>query len=80
MIPLSKILEAIPLLLLSAGVIALFNGLMQGIVCLADPTARIAFDLDLPGLGRLLIEPDRLWPWLLASGALLFTAGMTTRR
>ena len=80
MTPLSKIAEAIPLLLLSMGVIALFNGLLQAIVVLADPTANTAFDLDLPSLGRLLIEPARLWPWLLASGALLFTAGMTTRR
>jgi len=76
----AKIAEAIPLLLLSAGVIALFNGLLQMATILASPVSSIAFDLDLPGIGLIMIDPAQLWPWLLASGAALFMAGMTTRR
>ena len=76
----TKITETIPLLLLSAGVIALFNGLLQMLVVFATPDSPVALDLALPEIGLITIEPARLWPWLLASGAALFMAGMTTRR
>lgn len=76
----AKITETVPLLLLSAGVIALFNGLLQMILVLASLDGSIAFDLALPELGLITIDPARLWPWLLISGAGLFMAGMTTRR
>lgn len=76
----TKIAEMIPLLLLSAGVIALFNGLLQMLVVFASPDAQVAFDLALPEIGLITIDPAQLWPWLLASGAALFMAGMTTRR
>jgi hypothetical protein len=76
----TKIAETFPLLLLSAGVIALFNGLLQMIVTLASADESVSFDLALPEIGLIVIDPARLWPWLLGSGAVLFMAGMTTRR
>ncbi len=80
MTPLSKIVETIPLLLLSAGVIALFNGLLQMLFVLTSQESSAEFDLVLPEIGMITIDPARLWPWLLVSGTALFMAGMTTRR
>jgi hypothetical protein len=77
---LSKILDATPLLLLSAGVIGLFNGLLQMLVSLGGARSSAPFNLALPEIGLITIDPSRLWPWLLIGGALLFMAGMTARR
>lgn len=76
----AKLAETIPLLLLSAGVIALFNGILQLFVWLSSEDGSVAFDLALPEIGLITIDPARLWPWLLICGTALFMAGMTTRR
>jgi len=77
---LSKILEALPLALLSAGVILLFNGIMQALVVASDPGADISFELGVLASAQILIKPALMWPWLMAGGAVAFLAGMVTRR
>jgi hypothetical protein len=73
---LQKLIDVLPLALLSAGVILLFNGVLQAVIVISNPEAQIAFDLGILASAPLMIEPADLWPWSLTGGAILFLAGM----
>lgn len=73
---LQKLIDVLPLALLSAGVILLFNGVLQAVIVVSNPEVQIAFDLGILAAAPLMIVPADLWPWSLTGGAILFLAGM----